>query len=146
MKKVWIFASVACLFFACGISENNEQTESPIGNIVVEEAAQTQKKEPQTVEDYEGVIKNDAKWLESVTNQAKEKGISVDEAVKLNAEWVFNEKRKNSPEAQIEKLVIRIKADSLWMYQIGIKAEKRNVSIEEMISDKKSEKLKTIAF
>ena len=132
MKKVWIFASLACFFFACGISDNNEQTEYSTESVV-EEAAQPQKKEPQTVEDYERVIKNDAKLLESVTNQAKERGISVDEAVKLNAKFMLKEKRKNTPEAQIEKIVERIKSDSVWLKEVIVQAEKEGMPVEDMI-------------
>ena len=65
--------------------------------------------------------------------KAKSRGISLDEMIKLDAEWLYNEKLKNTPENQIKATIERIKLDTAWMASIVKQAAEQKVSVEEAL-------------
>lgn len=84
---------------------------------------------------YEKVIRNDAKWRQSVEEKAIKNQISFEEQLKNDAEWMaLNTKKKTSKKAdEIEKLIRKIKSDSKWLSSVQKKAKERNISLDEML-------------
>jgi len=130
LKYLIAIPLVGSLLFSCSSGEIKE--ENTATNETNEVAAPV-KKTPETIEDFIESIKKDKKWMAKIEEKAETKGISVEEALRGDAEWMYNKKMKDSPEAQIEIIVNKIKRDSSWSNRVRLKAEERGISFEEMI-------------
>lgn len=132
MKKNWILIASLGFIFACSSSDSENQSVDQNANT---NQTQTVKKEPETVEDYIAVIKADLKWMEIIKEKAEKRGISIDEMIRIDAEWTYNEKIKKTPEYQIEEIKNKIKADAAWMSEIEKKAEKTQTPVDVVLSN-----------
>lgn len=79
-------------------------------------------------------IKRTPEWIKEVTRKAKEKNISIDEMVKLDAIYAY-ETDYNRPEVieLTEQNKKRILGTPEWTEQIKVKAKEKNISFEEML-------------
>lgn len=128
MKKSWILIASIGFIFACNSSDDNELNSN---QSTIEEPQV--KKEPTTIEEAEMVIRADKNWVEEINKKATERGVTFEEMLKTDAEWILNEQKKNSPEGQINQLITKIKSDSSWMVLINKKALEGGVTVEEMV-------------
>jgi hypothetical protein len=79
-------------------------------------------------------IRNTPDWLGKVKTKAKEKNISTDEMVKLDAEYLYDTKYNNQDAIIFtEDTKARIRKDVKWMQDIRAKAKAKNISVEEML-------------
>lgn len=127
LMKNYLLSIFTIALFSCSNIENNEQ---PTNN---DQAAQTVQVEPQTVEEFVAHIKTNTHLMEMAKEKAQSRGVSLDEMIKLDAEWLYNEKMKNTPDGQIKVNMERIKADSAWMAIIIKQAAELKISVEENI-------------
>jgi hypothetical protein len=79
-------------------------------------------------------IKKDKIWLADIERKAKEKNISINEMINLDAIYVYK-MEYGSPEVSqmLNETIARIKNTKPWMADIAKKAKEKNVSIDEMI-------------
>lgn len=131
MKKNLIVISSLSILFACSSPSAENESTKPETNIA--SGTENAQKEPQTVEEYVAHIKINTELLEMAKVKAKDRGISLDEMIKLDAEWLYNEKLKNTPENQIKATIERIKLDTAWMASIVKQAAEQKVSVEEAL-------------
>ncbi len=132
MKKLKYLVAIpllGSLLFSCSSGEIKEENTS--ANETNEVAPV--KKDPETIEEFEAAIRNNKEWMEGIEKKAADRNVSVDEVIKEDAKWMLNKKMKDSPEAQIDKLVNKIKKDSVWSYKTRLQAEERGVSFDEMV-------------
>ena len=71
-------------------------------------------------------------WLAVVEKQAKERGISLDSNLFLNARYVVNQ-RLPKKEKEIQKLITRIKNDPVWLKKVTDQAKERELSVDQML-------------
>ncbi len=89
-------------------------------------------------------IKNNGEWFHEIEHQAKDKGISIDSSLQLNAEYVFWEKHKNDPpprktekeifNERVEALKAAIKNSKEWLRNVEKKAEELHISLDSCIN------------
>jgi hypothetical protein len=79
-------------------------------------------------------IRHNLDWLEKVKIKAREKNISTDEMVKLDAEYIYDTKY-NTRDAinYTEGTKERIRKDVKWMKDVRAKAKAKNISVDEML-------------
>lgn len=91
------------------------------------------------VEYYINKIKKDTDWYDSIVEKAKANNISVDEQLKLDAEFMAGQestKKENSvdeKEKRIEEIIINIKSDLEWFHHVKQKAIEQNIDIDTML-------------
>jgi len=131
VSKVLSIIVISAGMIACG-GEQAETTEennnAAVNNDVVVETVE----EPETVEDYMRVIRADDEWMTRIEEKATERGVTIDEMVKMDAEWIVNEKKKNAPKT-VESVLETMKNNEEWLKQIEWKAAERGISLEEMM-------------
>ena len=79
-------------------------------------------------------INYDKAWLQSVTKKAIDHNISLNEQLKIEAEYLLSEELLNSKES-VEDIIVRIKSDDTWMKEVKKKAAEKNISIEQQIKE-----------
>ena len=79
-------------------------------------------------------INYDKTWLQSVTKKAIDHNISLNEQLKIEAEYLLSEELLNSKES-VEDIIVRIKSDDTWMKEVKKKAAEKNISIEQQIKE-----------
>lgn len=79
-------------------------------------------------------IRKDKVWLADVERKAKEKNISVDEMITLDAIYIYKTEycKPGVPEL-LDETIARIKNTKPWVADIAKKAKEKNVSFEEMM-------------
>ena len=134
MKKLIypITFSLMSLLFSCQSSETKDENNSST-EVSESESGAPEKKAPETIEEFEEVIKKNKEWMKGIEEKAAKKNLSIEEVIKADAKWMFDKKMKETPQAQIEKIVNKIKTDSIWSHKTKIQAEERGVSFEEMV-------------
>ncbi|HPX34813.1 MAG TPA: hypothetical protein PK345_07075 [Bacteroidales bacterium] len=85
---------------------------------------------------FRSVISNDKNWSSAVRTKASEAGITFEEQLTKDAEWVFE---KEYPEIfKLNKLIANYKTqitkDSLWFAAVSEKAQKYFMPVEEMLN------------
>ena len=80
-------------------------------------------------------IREDPEWLSYVKQQAKDKGISLDECLLDNATYMF---KHNYPEAfakysYMKSTIDYIKTDSVWLSHVEEKSRRFYLPLEEML-------------
>lgn len=79
-------------------------------------------------------IKKTPDWLAKVTQKAREKNISTEEMIALDAEYLYDTEYASAGViAYTEKTKQRIQGDRNWMKQVVAKAKEKNISVEEML-------------
>lgn len=131
MKKNLIIISSLSILFAC--SSPTTENESTNSGINFESANTNTQKEPQTIEEFVEKIKTNTQMLEMAKEKAVTRGVSLEAMIQLDAEWLYNEKMKNTPENQIKLNIERIKADTAWMAAVIKQAAELKVTVEEAI-------------
>ncbi len=90
------------------------------------------------LEDIKASIKLDQNWYDGVVIKAKERNISVDSMMTIDALWfkenVLNFNPNNKPEVTLEKVKESILHNPTWLKEIKEKAAKREISIDSMIT------------
>ncbi len=76
-------------------------------------------------------IKSTPEWLESVKLQAEEKGISLDEMLRINAIYALEMDKKNK--YQLQDIIHLIQNTPEWLESVKLQAEKNGVSLDEML-------------
>ncbi|MEA3477162.1 MAG: hypothetical protein U9R60_03215 [Bacteroidota bacterium] len=84
---------------------------------------------------YIKAIQNDPNWLTMIRGQAKDKGISLEQNIRENADFMLQEYH---PEAYkkyyaLQSTINGIKGDSAWLSQVREKAKKYYIPLEEMM-------------
>ncbi|MBK7667691.1 MAG: hypothetical protein IPJ32_10330 [Sphingobacteriaceae bacterium] len=79
-------------------------------------------------------IRRDKVWLADVERKAKEKNISVEEMITLDAIYIYKTEycKPGVPEL-LDETIARIKNTKPWIEDIAKKAKEKNVSFEEMM-------------
>jgi hypothetical protein len=79
-------------------------------------------------------IKKDKVWLADVERKAKEKNISTEEMITLDAIYIYKTEycKPGVPEL-LDETIARIKNTKPWVADIAKKAKEKNVSFEEMM-------------
>lgn len=79
-------------------------------------------------------IKRSPDWLKEVERKAKEKNISVEEMIKLDANYVYQTDYCKPEIIELtEKNKLRILSTPEWVEQIKVKAKEKNISFDEML-------------
>lgn len=79
-------------------------------------------------------IRKDKVWLADVERKAKEKNISIEEMITLDAIYIYKTEycKPGVPEL-LDETIARIKNTKPWVADIAKKAKEKNVSFEEMM-------------
>ncbi len=97
---------------------------------------------PRTKEDIANDIKSDPEWFAIIQQKAEEFGISVDEMLARDAEYIYNQENgivveDDEPVEEIVRdaasIEAQIRKDPNWMAEEQKKADERGISLEEMI-------------
>ncbi|MCC7332667.1 MAG: hypothetical protein IT232_08675 [Flavobacteriales bacterium] len=75
------------------------------------------------------IIKKDSIWMESINQKAKERNISVDEMLTIDAEYMV------ARDAEIVKIENDIIRDTVWLDLVKKKAEKQGLKLDEMLTN-----------
>lgn len=75
------------------------------------------------------IIKKDSIWMVSINQKAKERNISVDKMLTIDAEYMV------ARDAEIVKIENDIIRDSVWLDLVKKKAEKQGLKLEEMLTN-----------
>jgi len=144
-KKLWVVFSIVFAstgFWACNDAKDDDGNEVKIEKSVEER-----------VKDAEAAIRNNPEWLAAVEKKAKEKNISLDSMIHIDASWLVDEqdgKHKNdtnqtaapavdpnvpvkSFEERVKDFEAGIRSDKAWMEAITQKAKDRKISVDSMI-------------
>jgi hypothetical protein len=119
---------IAGVFVSCGGNQGEGVVKEHEDKDVVIEMIS----EPESVEDWERVIRADKDWMERMKEKASKREISLDEAIVLDAQWVVSEKAKNAPKT-VASVVQAIKNDDDWLSAVEKKAKERSISVDDMI-------------
>lgn len=88
--------------------------------------------------DIKASIKLDEKWYDEVIQKAKDRKISVDSMMTIDAIWfkenVLNYNPQKKPLSDMEKTKELIIHNPTWMKEIREKAKDRNISVDSMIT------------
>ena len=76
-------------------------------------------------------IKSTPAWLENVKQQAIERGVDLDEILRLNAIYAMEVDKKN--EQQLQDVIKRIKNTPEWLENVKHQAKEKNISLNEML-------------
>jgi uncharacterized protein (UPF0147 family) len=99
----------------------------------------------ETTEQIIAKIKTDTTWVRQIKDRAKEAGVSFEEKLKSEAEWIVEQQKQKlngTPTPQNEVIVVekledviaKIKSDTTWVRQIKVRAKESGVSLEEKIA------------
>lgn len=103
-----------------------------IANSVIQNNTSNYVPSNDLVQSYILRIKSSEDWMKDIARKAKEANISVEEQLKIDAEWLLKQENSGLND-RINYYVNAIKSDPEWMAAIKEKAEKNNISTEEMI-------------
>ena len=80
-------------------------------------------------------IRNNSNWMKKIRVKAKEKKISVDQMIRLDAKHVFIVRRSNESlnEKELEVWMEKIRKDSVWLETIKLKAKAHEKTIDDVI-------------
>lgn len=135
--EIWIFTE-----WIDKVIDKAEKQNTPFFEILEEEAKFVYfNKEPENYMTFRGMqhyteaIKRDSQWIELVKEKASERGISLDEMIQLEADYMF---RTNFPDAYIRYTKIQeykesIKSDPAWLAHVQEKANYYYFTLEEML-------------
>ena len=95
-----------------------------------------------TLDDVKASIFINKEWLKEITKKAKEKNISVDSMVTVDAIWYMqsvlkitaDESTINVRDLSIVQIKEMIRHNTQWMSEINTKAKKRGISIDSMLT------------
>ena len=82
-------------------------------------------------------IKYDYIWMQAINRKAKERGVSIDEMIKIDAQYMANKYEQEHPAipfSEKEIIIQEIRTNKKWMNLLQTKAKERGISIDEMIS------------
>jgi hypothetical protein len=86
---------------------------------------------------YGNSIRRDRQWFGNVIEKARRKGISIEEMVRMDAEYMFmmnfEEKIEKTRNNYITYYKLLIKRDEAWYNQVKRKALEQELSIDEML-------------
>jgi len=89
------------------------------------------------IEDFKIAIRKDKKWLESIILKAKEKHISVDSCINLDAKWMAEHDKTYAQQQKlnekIQAFITAIKKDKKWLDDIAKKAKEKHISLDSCI-------------
>lgn len=97
------------------------------------------------VQEIVGQIKGNPQWLADVEKKAKEKNISLDSMILVDARWLVDEQDgKHSAaatqpadnqafEEKVSQMEQKIRNDKVWLESISQKAKERNITVDSMI-------------
>jgi hypothetical protein len=87
--------------------------------------------------DKENQIRNQREWFRFMVGKARKQGVTLEEMIRIDAEYTFYTDFASIPnrnsEDTIAKIAIDIKSDPGWLKVVREKAEKFNVTLDEMI-------------
>lgn len=82
-------------------------------------------------------IKNTPTWMKDIEAKAKENNVSVEEQLKKDAQWEFENQtgtpHNNKPEESLESVMNEIRSNEKWMADIKAKAKENKISEEEQL-------------
>ena len=76
------------------------------------------------------LIKYDFIWMKSIKEKAKNKNISIEEAIRIDADYMYSISHIKTP---LEEKILEIKENKEWMKLMQEKATEQNINIEEVI-------------
>jgi AAA+ ATPase superfamily predicted ATPase len=83
-------------------------------------------------------IHKDKKWLKAIEQKSKEKHISLDSCINLDALWMAEQEaidmQKKEFDAKVNDFKIAIKKDKKWLNDIAKKAKEKNISLDSCIT------------
>ncbi|MEZ5083174.1 MAG: hypothetical protein R2750_06970 [Bacteroidales bacterium] len=136
-SEIWIFTE-----WIDKVIEKAEKRKVPFSEVLDKEAKYVyHMKEPENYmtfrgqEHYEESIRADDHWLNLVDEKAKERGISLDEMIHLESDYMF---KTNYPDAYARYIKLNefknsIRNDSSWLSHVQDKANTYYLSLEEML-------------
>lgn len=91
-----------------------------------------------TIEDVQRDIYGNKEWMETITKKAKERNISLDSMVQLDAKWFFDTQLP-ADEKEIKPLSLAdiknsIKTNPTWLKDVEKKAKQRGLSVDSMMT------------
>ncbi|MBI1780006.1 MAG: hypothetical protein HYR66_01335 [Sphingobacteriales bacterium] len=139
MRKVSALLSTLFIFSALVISCNSS------------EVADKQKTYEERYKELENNIRNNADWLASVQQKAKDRNIPLDSMIRLDIEWTIDEqdgkhKPENKPVAtaidsagkksfddRVKEIIENMKHNSDWLIALQKKAADRKIPLDSMM-------------
>jgi hypothetical protein len=93
---------------------------------------------PEKVKAFKMAIHKDKKWLKAIEQKSKEKHISLDSCINLDALWMAEQEaidmQKKEFDAKVNDFKIAIKKDKKWLNDIAKKAKEKNISLDSCIT------------
>lgn len=85
------------------------------------------------LKDIINVIKDNNLWMEDVKKKAKEKNITVDSMLVLDANWYFQRKGPVNFGLTIDQIIESVYNNPTWLNSVKEKAEKNKISLDSMV-------------
>lgn len=130
MKKNTILILLIITLFACSSSEENN-----LSNSSIEQTSNGVRIEVK--KDYEYFIKRiseDDNWMIQIEMKAEEMGISTEESLSRNANFMAEKNGYNKVvQTEIEKQIEKIKDNEKWFSKVEEQALERSISVDSML-------------
>jgi len=140
MKNIVFLFLGAVFLYSCETSENNNNGQNNTNTVTVNTPNQEEVNKAKSVNDWINDIKNNPEWLAQCVEKAKQRNISLDEMIAMDAKFSYEQYNgpydENKEKNKLKSLAdweneIRSKPD--LMKDVKKKADERKITVDEMV-------------